>query len=543
MTVTPDSVVAAAAHAEALRALRSGERRAALSGALMALALDPSVRAHRALALELLGATGGYRTLPAPVLAGLRACAADATLDLQPLALVVKTLLEANARFAALERTLAGPAADVEAALAAGAWAWFCDEPMLLGVLSRATPIGVRLERVLTALRRHALMWSAGYQTRSAWMERHGALAVAMALHVNAARFAWTARADEREALDTCIDPIVRAMYLPLEHLDGPLPDVLHAARAARRALRTRADALPALTAIDDGVSQRVRAQYERYPYPPWDAPPAIAPTTLGAFLAARFPALGLTAPARPALLSAGCGTGRGALMLALTFPAAEVVAFDLSRTSLAYAALKAEQHGAANIAFGVGDILNVAHLGRRFDLIECAGVLHHMADPAAGLRALTAVLAPGGVMRLALYSARGRTAVNAARQVIAARAITDSDAGVRAARQVLLELPPNHPARGVIDTPEFFTLDGLHDLIFNVQEARFTPRGLRELLTAAGLEFLGFDHADLSVRAAFAAMFPHDSDGRDLDNWEAFEQRHPDAFAEMYQFWCRRGG
>src|ERR1700729_3266993 len=38
------------------------------------------------------------------------------------------------------------------------------------------------------------------------------------------------------------------------------------------------------------------------------------------------------------------------------------------------------------------------------FDYIDCTGVLHHLPDPAAGMRALASVLEPDGGMGVMLY-------------------------------------------------------------------------------------------------------------------------------------------
>jgi hypothetical protein len=128
---------------------------------------------------------------------------------------------------------------------------------------------------------------------------------------------------------------------------------------------------------------------------------------------------------------------------------------------------------------------------------------------------------------------------VIAAREVLRVQSIADTDAGVRQARQVLRALPTSHPARGTVDTPEFFTIDGLHDLIFNVQETRYTPAQLQALLYVSNLEFLGFDFEDGQTLADFKRIHPNPSDALDLAAWEDYEQAHPGAFAEMYQFWC----
>jgi 2-polyprenyl-3-methyl-5-hydroxy-6-metoxy-1,4-benzoquinol methylase len=534
-----DKTAAAEAFDRAAAARRAGDMKGALSGFLMALALAPSHPAYRREALSVLGLASGYTALPVPILDALRAAATDPTLDLQPLSLVVKNIVVGDRRFADLEKALHGPPDAVEHAIADGAWDWLLGEPLLHAVLARAILIGARLENVLTKLRRHFLL-----HPSTALLVRHERFLVAAALQVNSTRFPWRVEPDEQAYLAGLKDgaALAQALYRPLRDLSAAaandLPDVLKAARHAQQEIKQRAANVLGLTPIEDAVSQKVQAQYEQFPYPPWDVIADAKPMAFDAFITAQFPRLA-AGTAKPAILSAGCGTGRGAIMLALTFPEASITGLDLSRTSLAYAAMKAEQHNLTNITFGIGDILNVSALNQTFDMIESSGVLHHMRDPSVGLRALAAVLKPGSVMRLALYSERGRSAVIAARDVIAARKIPDSDDGVREARRVLQNLPSGHPARGVIDTPEFFTLDGLHDLIFNVQETRYTPRQLKLLLQGAELTFAGFDIADAAIRTAYARAFPDDPQALDLDNWDQFEQSHASAFSEMYQLWC----
>lgn len=45
-------------------------------------------------------------------------------------------------------------------------------------------------------------------------------------------------------------------------------------------------------------------------------------------------------------------------------------------------------------------------------DGLVCAGVLHHLENPAAGLQALRAVLSDQGAMMIMLYGKYGRTGV-----------------------------------------------------------------------------------------------------------------------------------
>ena len=49
-------------------------------------------------------------------------------------------------------------------------------------------------------------------------------------------------------------------------------------------------------------------------------------------------------------------------------------------------------------------DILDLGKLKKQFDIIESAGVLHHMKDPMAGWQVLTDRLKLGGLMKIGLY-------------------------------------------------------------------------------------------------------------------------------------------
>src|SRR5690606_10753525 len=116
-------------------------------------------------------------------------------------------------------------------------------------------------------------------------------------------------------------------------------------------------------------------------------------------------------------VLIAGAGTGKQALQSAFAYgPQARLLATDLSAASLGYAKSAATRYGVSNVEFMVADILDIDRLDRQFDIIECVGVLHHMADPWAGWRKLLSCLKPGGLMYLGLYSAVSRANILALR-------------------------------------------------------------------------------------------------------------------------------
>lgn len=100
----------------------------------------------------------------------------------------------------------------------------------------------------------------------------------------------------------------------------------------------------------------------------------------------------------------AGCGTGAEPIGWALNRTEGSFLAVDC-RTSLAYARTKAREHGVTNVDFRHGDILKLHMLGRKFDLIASSGRPPPHGEPVEGWRALTDLLNPDGVMRIALYS------------------------------------------------------------------------------------------------------------------------------------------
>ena len=62
-----------------------------------------------------------------------------------------------------------------------------------------------------------------------------------------------------------------------------------------------------------------------------------------------------------------------------------------------------------SEVAYRRMDALDVATLGERFDVVLCFGMLHRVSDPVGMLRALAAVVEPGGEIVLETYGSRLR--------------------------------------------------------------------------------------------------------------------------------------
>ena len=302
-----------------------------------------------------------------------------------------------------------------------------------------------------------------------------------------------------RDALasDAALDAMqiaVLAMYEPLHALaftpallarkwSSALDELLtQQVREPGREIELR-DSIPRLTTIEDDVSKQVRQQYEENPYPRWvHAAGQVTPVPIDQYVREQCPAgairpLGKTDALD--ILVAGCGTGQIAIASAQKYLGARVLAVDLSLSSLCYAKRNTPPSLAAQIEYAQADILKLATIGRSFDVIDCSGVLHHMADPLEGWRILLTLLRPGGLMHLGFYSEAGRKDVAAARSFIAERGFGSTPPEIRRCRQELLETP----LASVTRFTDFFSTSECRDLLFHVHEARMTIPAIKRLL------------------------------------------------------------
>jgi tetratricopeptide (TPR) repeat protein/2-polyprenyl-3-methyl-5-hydroxy-6-metoxy-1,4-benzoquinol methylase len=302
---------------------------------------------------------------------------------------------------------------------------------------------------------------------------------------------------------------------------------------------------IPCLTPISPGVSAAVRDQYEQNPYPRWVK------------MQMREPALHFNAEMRRALpfapftpmpddsapqaLVAGCGTGGHSILVAQRFRGVQVLAIDLSLSSISYAKRKTQQMGLTNIEYAQADILQLGDVARSFDIIESVGVLHHLADPFYGWRVLLSLLRPGGFMFLGFYSQLARRHVIKAREFIAARGYASTPDDIRRFRRDLAVQDTSLEKHLLSNTQAFYSTSECRDLLFHVQEHSLTLGQIESFLAEIGLDFIGFE-LDLRVLHQYRARFKDDPSATNLRNWSHFEADNPDTFAGMYRFWIQSG-
>jgi 2-polyprenyl-3-methyl-5-hydroxy-6-metoxy-1,4-benzoquinol methylase len=203
--------------------------------------------------------------------------------------------------------------------------------------------------------------------------------------------------------------------------------------------------------------------------------------------------------PFRPSLsglrvLDAGCGTGMGSMSVAKRHPEVEVIGIDLSDASLELARAAAKQRGLKNVTFHRASLLDAADFGS-FQYIISSGVIHHMADPVAGFRALRETLTPDGVLMAMVYALHGRAGVYLLQEAfrrLAPEGYRTVAPGT--ARAIAGNLTHGHPFN-VERFGEMAWEDdcGIVDLLLHPQDRAYTVPQLIDHLSQAGLTLSRF--------------------------------------------------
>lgn len=188
-------------------------------------------------------------------------------------------------------------------------------------------------------------------------------------------------------------------------------------------------------------------------------------------------------------VLVAGCGTWQAA-KYAICHPGARVVGIDVSSTSLEHTERLKENYDLTNLEARQLAVENVAELDHRFDLIICTGVLHHLVDPDAGLRALRSVLKPDGAMNLMVYAPYGRDGVYMMQEYCRRLGVGTSPEEIRDLVTVLRSLPEHHPLLATQGgSREFPHPDALADAVLNPRDRSYSVSQLFDFVESNGLK------------------------------------------------------
>jgi SAM-dependent methyltransferase len=244
---------------------------------------------------------------------------------------------------------------------------------------------------------------------------------------------------------------------------------------------------------MEGSIAAQVGDFYERHPYPPpvddliayhakWDD-------------ARRRAESHLFWPHEPfqddrSILVAGCGTTQ-APHYALRWPRARVVGIDVSAKSIAFTQQLKQKYALDNLEVRQLAVERAAELSQSFEYVVATGVLHHLPDPDAGLRALRDVLAPNGALHLMVYAPYGRTGVYMLADYCRRLGIGHTDAEIRDLAASLKALPLDHPLAPLLrNSPDFTTSAGLADALLHPRDRSYSVPQLMQFLDRAGLKF-----------------------------------------------------
>jgi len=467
-------------------------------------------------------------------------------------------------------------------AVAGGVFDRFMTDPLLRGMMSRTVIADPAIETILTRLRRVIIEEGVAPQPPESTVGRQPQFVAALAMQAHNAGYAWAEMQGETAIVGMLIRDLTSAIEVAKEGeaIGAPLWSGVMVAACYRamidfakpeKLLSTDVAGLPAFitnlvaqqlaepaleadmaTNIENIAGGQIEpapaAALSRMPYPRWVAVTPDQPSTLGDVLRTQVPGIQPQAFAEEAvaILTAGCGTGRSTLELAVQHPDSLVLGVDAEQANIAFAWRKATQMEMANVRFAQGSVDDLKGYEGRFHLIDAPDVLSRTDNTVGTWQTLVDLLEPRGYMKVGLLSEAGRAGISAARDALGSDASLEVVEDIRAARARLLALDDGAPGRAVVDAQAFYSLAGCRDLVAPKAESTFTIPSLAATLGQLGLEFLGFHITDPGVVGQYLEMFPDSENLADLDKWQKLEAENPNLFTTpehfgVYRFWCQK--
>jgi SAM-dependent methyltransferase len=189
-------------------------------------------------------------------------------------------------------------------------------------------------------------------------------------------------------------------------------------------------------------------------------------------------------------ILIAGCGTNQAAVF-AYTNRASKVVAIDVSQPSLDHSKYLKDKYALKNLELRLLPIEEAPTLEQKFDLIVSTGVLHHMAEPKVGMKALADCLRLDGVAAIMLYARYGRAGVELLQAIFRDLGLKQDEESLRIVKETIAALAPSHPVKSYISIAPDLQFDaGLVDTFLHGRDRSYTVEDCLDLVDSAGLVF-----------------------------------------------------
>jgi len=236
-----------------------------------------------------------------------------------------------------------------------------------------------------------------------------------------------------------------------------------------------------------DQLTRQVSEMYAKFPYPSAQARSRRLrelQSLLTIFsLENRYDFKGKT------VLDAGTGTGHRLIAAAAAFEQTRFLAVDISEIPLRIAREAAELEGIKNVEFQSFNLMEDGRKLGRFDMVLSMGVIHHLSDPAHGIRNLVGNLNEEGIIFLYVYGKHGGRDRMRRKQILSLLLNGDRQdfkQGVHLAKELGFDSFEYGWNLNFDDTESRDSL--IVDAYLNVNETLFDADGIFDLMRSSGL-------------------------------------------------------
>ncbi len=184
----------------------------------------------------------------------------------------------------------------------------------------------------------------------------------------------------------------------------------------------------------------------------------------------------------------------------------------DVSASSIRSTERLKRKHGLDNLELLQLPVERAAELGRSFEQIICTGVLHHLPDPDAGLKALRDVLLPAGALHLMVYAPYGRAGVYLLQDYCRRLGIGATTPEIQALARTLQAIPPDHPLMPLLhNAPDFGDEAAIADALLHPCDRAYSVPQLLRFIEDCGFAFgRWIGQAEYLPQCGVLASVPH---------------------------------
>ena len=160
------------------------------------------------------------------------------------------------------------------------------------------------------------------------------------------------------------------------------------------------------------------------------------------------------------------------------------------------------------------------------------------MENPNKGFEILNKCLNKNGLLKLSLYSKKARKDLFKFQEK-AKLENNDTHERLRNYRYNIIA-NKNFHKEPIQNWGDFYNTSTFKDLVLHEQEHSYTILQIKDMLDNFNLKFCGFQNIK-GLHSKFIQEFRSSQNLYNLDYWQEFEEKYPDTFSRMYQFWCQK--